>query len=110
VWSQDVVGALYQQTSQICVAGVSDTELRIVIPRLTSPWTQAQIAPHIATSPEPFLAAERQHEGQGSEMADAVDLQQSLRLRILGLPELLNLPVVQLDLDRHLRDLLENRT
>jgi len=39
-----------------------------------------------------------------------VDLQQGLRLRILGLPELLDLPVVLLDLGGHLRDLLEHRT
>ena len=43
-------------------------------------------------------------------MADAVNLQQSLRLRILGLAELLDLPVVLLDLDGHLRDLLKYRT
>ena len=29
--SQDVVGALDQQTSEVCVAGVGDAELRIVI-------------------------------------------------------------------------------
>lgn len=28
---------------------MGDAELRIVISRLTSPWTQAQVAPHIAT-------------------------------------------------------------
>ena len=43
-------------------------------------------------------------------MTDAVNLQQSLCLRILGLAELLDLPVVQLDLDCHLRDLLKHRT
>lgn len=105
VRSKDVVGALDQQTSEIGVAGVSDAELRIVISGLTSTRSQAKIAADITTSPEPFLAAQRQHEGQGGEMADAVNLQQSLRLRILGLPELLDLPVVLLDLDSHLRDL-----
>ena len=74
--SEDVVRALDQEASEICVAGVSDTELRIVISRLTSPRTQAQIAPHIATSSEPLLAAEGQHEGQGGEVADAMNLQQ----------------------------------
>jgi hypothetical protein len=43
-------------------------------------------------------------------VADAVNLQQSLRLRILGLAELLDLPIVLLDLQRHVRDLLEHRT
>jgi hypothetical protein len=43
-------------------------------------------------------------------VADAVGLQQPLRLRILGLAELLDLSVIQLDLNGHLRDLLEHRT
>ena len=43
-------------------------------------------------------------------MANTVNLQQDLRLRILGLAELLDLQVVLLDLGHHLRDLLEHRT
>src|SRR5271163_1042305 len=108
--SQDVVGALDQQTSEIGVAGMGDAKLRIVVSGLTSTRSQTQVATHIATSSEPFLAAERQHEGQGGEVADAVNLQQRLRLRILGLAELLDLPVVLLDLDCHLCDLLEYGT
>src|ERR1700677_3254306 len=105
-----MVGAFDQQTSKICVTGVSDAELRIMISGLTSPRSQAQVATHIAASSEPFLAAEGQHEGQGGEVTDAVNLQQGLCLRILGLAELLYLPVVLLDLDSYLRDLLEHRT
>ena len=108
MWSKNVIGALDQQTSKIGVAGMRDAELRIVISGLTSPRSQAQVATHIATSSEPLLAAECQHEGQGGEVADAVNLQQRLCLRILGLTELLDLPVVLLDLDRYLRDLLEH--
>lgn len=105
-----MVGALDQQTSEVCVAGMGDAELRIMISGLTTPRSQAQVATHIATSSEPFLAAEGQHEGQGGEVADAVNLQQCLSLGILGLAELLDLPVVLLDLDCHLRDLLEHWT
>ena len=61
--SKDVIGALDQQTSEIGVAGVSDAELRIMISRLTSTRSQAQIAPNVATSSEPLFASERQHEG-----------------------------------------------
>jgi len=43
-------------------------------------------------------------------MADAMNLQQRLRLRILSLAELLDLPVILFDLHCHLRDLLEYRT
>jgi hypothetical protein len=43
-------------------------------------------------------------------VADAMNLQQRLCLRILGLAELLDLPVVLLDLDGHLCDLLKCRT
>jgi hypothetical protein len=72
VRSKDMVGAFDQQTSKICVTGVSDAELRIMISGLTSPRSQAQVATHIAASSEPFLAAEGQHEGQGGEVTDAV--------------------------------------
>jgi hypothetical protein len=108
--SKDMVGALDQQASKISVAGVGDAKLRIMISRLTSTRSQTEIAANIATSSEPLLAAERQYEGQCGEMSDSVNLQQRLRLRILGLAELLNLPIVLLDLDGHLRDLLEHRT
>jgi hypothetical protein len=63
VRSQDMVGTLDQQTSEIGVAGVSDAALRVMISRLTSTRSQAQIAPNVATSSEPLFAAERQHEG-----------------------------------------------
>jgi hypothetical protein len=69
---------------------MGDAKLRIVVSGLTSPRSQAQVATHIATSSEPFLAAEGQYEGQGGEVADAVNLQQGLCLRILGLAELLD--------------------
>ena len=39
VRSQDVVGAFDQQTSEIGVTGMGDAELRIVVSRLTSPWS-----------------------------------------------------------------------
>ncbi len=42
-------------------------------------------------------------------MADTVNLRWRLRLRILGPAELLDLLVVLLDLQRHVRDLLEYR-
>jgi hypothetical protein len=90
-----VIGALDQQTSKIGVAGMGDTKLRVMISGLTSTRSQAKIAADIATSSEPLLAAERQHEGRGGEMTDAVNLQQCLRLRILGLSELLDLPTTQ---------------
>src|SRR5271167_2950963 len=89
---------------------MGDAKLRIMVSGLTSTRSQAQVATHIATSSEPFLAAEGQHEGQGGEVTDAVNLQQGLCLRILGLAELLDPPVVQLDLDCHLRDLPEHWT
>jgi hypothetical protein len=51
-----------------------------------------------------------QHEGQSRDVADALDLQQCLRLGVLGLTELLDLTIVMLDLGGHLCDLLENRS
>ena len=43
-------------------------------------------------------------------MADALNLEQSLSLGVLRLREFEDLPIVLLDLERHLRDLLEHRT
>ena len=108
--SKDVIGALDQQASEIGVTGMGDTKLRIMVSGLTSTRSQAKIATDITTSSEPFLTAEGQYEGQGGEVADAVNLQQRLRLWILGLAELLDLPIVLLDLQRHVRDLLKHRT
>jgi len=36
VRSEDMVGALDQQTSEVCVAGMSDAKLRIMVSGLTS--------------------------------------------------------------------------
>jgi hypothetical protein len=43
-------------------------------------------------------------------MADSVDLQQRLCLRVLRLGQLLDLSIVLLDFDRHLRDPFEHGT
>jgi hypothetical protein len=44
--SQDVVGALDQQTSEICVAGMGDAKLRIMVSGLASTRSQANSNPH----------------------------------------------------------------
>ena len=72
--SEDVVRALDQETSKVCVAGVGDAKLRIMVSGLTSTRSQAKIATDIATSSEPFLAAERQYEGQGGKVANSMNL------------------------------------
>ena len=68
---EDVVGALDQQRPQIDVAGLGDAQLRIVAAGLASPWAQAEITAHVATSPEPLLTAQSQHIGQRSKLTDA---------------------------------------
>ena len=108
--SKDVVGTLDQQTSQIDVTGLGDAELRVAISRLTSSWSQTEIAPHITALLETLLAAQSQHERQSRKVAHAMDLQQRLCLRILRLTELLDLTVVLLDLECHLCDLLDDRS
>ena len=90
---------------------VGDAELRI----MPSAGLVSQLAEdpdnvaHIATALESFLAAESQHESQNGQMADTMDLQQRLGLRILRLAELLDLAIVLLDLQSHLYDLLKRR-
>src|SRR5438105_3598420 len=107
--SEDMVRTLDQQTSKVGVASLGDTELRIVFAGLAASWSQAEIAAHITTSAEAFLIAQSQDEGEGGDVTDALDGQQRLGLGILGLSHPLDLAVVLLDLDRHLRDLFEHR-
>jgi hypothetical protein len=58
VRSEDVVGALDQQASKICVAGEGDAKLRIMVSGLTASWSQAEVTTHIATWLETLLVAE----------------------------------------------------
>src|SRR5271156_1251442 len=104
-----MAGTLDQQTSQIDVAGLGDAELRITISRLTASRSQTEIAPDITALSEALLASQGQHERQSRKVADSRDLHQGLCLRILRLAKLLDLSIVLLDLERHLRDLLEHR-
>src|ERR1035441_5545765 len=105
-----MVGALDQQRPEVDVASLGDAELRVAVSGLAASRPQAEIAAHIPAAPEAFLAAQRQNVGQCCELADAIDLDQRLRLRILRLRESLDGAVVLLDLHRHRSDLLEHRT
>ena len=53
---------------------------------------------------------ERQNEGKRGDVADAMDRHHGLCLGVLGLSQALDLPVVLLDLERHLGDLGQDRT
>jgi hypothetical protein len=108
--SQDMVRALDQQTSKIGVARLRDAELRIAFARLAAFWSQPKVAADVSTSTESRLISERQHEGKSSDMANSMDRHHGLSLDILGLSESLNILVILLDLESHLRDLSENRT
>jgi hypothetical protein len=68
-----MVRTLDQQTSKVGVASLGDTELRIVFAGLAASWSQAEIAAHITTSAEAFLIAQSQDEGEGGDVADALD-------------------------------------
>ena len=105
---EDVVGALDQQTSEIGVAGLGDAKLRIPITGLAASRSQTKVAANIATLLEAFLAAQRQDERRRRNRTNTMDLQQSLRLWILCLAELLDLTVILFDLERHLSDLLKH--
>ena len=107
--SEDVVGTLDQQTSEISVAGLGDAELRIPITGLAASRSETEVATNIATLLEAFLAAQGQDERRCRDRTNTMDLQQNLCLWILYLAELLDLTVVLLDLERHLSDLLEHR-
>ena len=108
--SKDVVRALDEQTSEIYVACLRDAKLRIAIPGLAASRSQAEIAAYIAALLKAFFTAQGQHIGQRRNVANTVDLQECLCLRILCLADLLNLSIVLLDLGGHLRDLHQYRT
>ena len=110
MWSQDVVSALDQQTSQIRVASLGDTELRIAFTGLAAFRSQTKVATDVSTASESTLIPERQDKRKGGDVADPMDGHHGLCLNILGLSESLNILVILLDLESHLRDLSENRT
>src|SRR5580704_14391286 len=107
--SEDMVGALDQQRAQVDVSSLGDAKLRVAVPGLAASRPQAEITADIPASLEALLAAQRQNIGQRCELADAIDLEQSLRLRVLRLRESLDGAVVLLDLHRHRSDLFEHR-
>jgi hypothetical protein len=45
-----MVGTLDQQTSEVDVASLGDTELWVSFARLAASWPQAEIAAHVTTS------------------------------------------------------------
>ena len=110
MWSQDVVGALDQKTSKIRVASLGDTELRIAFTGLAAFRSETKIATDVSTASESTLIPERQDKRKGGDVADPMDRNHGLCLNILGLSQPLNVFVILLDLESHLRDLSENRT
>src|ERR1700733_10911200 len=83
--SENMVGALDQQRTQVDVASLGDAELWVAVAGLAAFRTQAEITTHIATSLEALLAAQRQYVGQRRELSNAVDLEQRLGLvNVLG--------------------------
>ena len=107
--SEHMVGALDQQRPEVDIASLGDAELRVVVPGLAASRPQAEVTADIPTSLEAFLAAQRQNVRQCRELADAINLDQRLRVWVLRLRESLDGTVVLFDLYRHRSDLLENR-
>src|SRR6202789_2631116 len=107
--SENMVGALDQQRPEVDIASLGDAELRVVVSGLAAPRSQAEVTADIPTSLEAFLAAQRQNVRQCRELADAIDLDQRLRLWVLRLRESLDGTVVLLDLYRHCSDLFKHR-
>jgi broad specificity phosphatase PhoE len=92
--SENMIGALDQQRPEVDIASLGDAELRVVVPGLAASRPQAEVTADIPTSLEAFLAAQRQNVRQCRELADAIDLDQRLRLWVLRLRESLDGTVV----------------
>jgi hypothetical protein len=69
-----------------------------------------EIAAYVPASPEALLVPQSEDEGQSRDVADALNLQQGLRLGILRLREFDDQPIVLLDLECHLCNLLKYRS
>ena len=78
---QDVIGALHQQATEVDVASLGDTELRISLSGLAAFRPQTEIATHIATSLETFFASQSQDIRQCRELAYSIDLEERLCFR-----------------------------
>ena len=85
MWSKDVVGTLDQETSEVGIAGLCYAKLRIVVSGLAAFRLETEITPYIAALLEPLLAAQGEHEGEGRDGTNAVNLLQGLCLRVLCL-------------------------
>ncbi len=72
--SKDVIGTLDQKTSEVGVAGLGDTKLRIMISGLTAFRLEPKITTHISALLEPLLASQGEHEGEGRDGTNAVNL------------------------------------
>src|SRR5277367_7101238 len=104
---EDVIGTLHQQAAEVDVASLGNTELRVSLSGLTPFRSQAEIATHIATSLETFFASQSQDIRQRRQLPYSIDLEERLGLRIFLLGQLLDRPVVLLDLHRHIGDLAD---
>ena len=82
-----MVGALDQERSEVDVASLGNAKLWVAVPGLTASRPQAEMAAHIPASLEALLTAQRQNIRQRRQLADAVNLEQSLGLRVLRLRE-----------------------
>jgi hypothetical protein len=70
--SENMVGALDQQRTQVDVSGLGDAELWIAVAGLAAPRPQTEITAHIPASLEAFLAAQRQNIGECRQLAHAI--------------------------------------
>jgi hypothetical protein len=55
--SEDMVGTLEQQASEVDVASLGNAQLWVSFAGLAASWPQPEIAAHVTTSPEAFLVA-----------------------------------------------------
>jgi hypothetical protein len=85
VTAKHMVGALDEQGAQIDVPGLGDAELGVSSARLTSSWSQSQVATHVPASLEPLFATQSENTRQRRELAYAIYLDECMGLGILCL-------------------------
>jgi len=87
-----------EQSAQVSVSGLRDSQLRVLITGLVSPRDKAQNWTHLPAPAEAIGILKREDEGQGSEGSHAADTTEELGLWVALAAKLFGLSVIGFDL------------
>ncbi len=106
--SQDVVRRANEKTSEVGVAGLGDSQLRIEIAGLAVSRTQSEVGSDRTTALESLRILQGQNVTQRRQRSDSRDLAQQLRFWVALRGQMFDLRVEPLDLQAQSRDRVEH--